>query len=98
MFSIARNVCSKTTTCWFSSTQSRKKFLFVEGSAAWLHDCPRHFSPLYFTEQCYDKISVNCKETGILYFDPDNNQYVLVPAPNEKILLNCLNQTVSTDH
>ena len=43
----------------FLLKQNRSNFLYVEGSTAWLHDCPHHLSPLYIAEQCYDKIPGN---------------------------------------
>ena len=39
----------------FLLTQNRSNFLYVEGSTAWLYDCPHHLSPLYIADQCYDK-------------------------------------------
>ena len=31
----------------FILTQNRSNFLYVEGSAAWLYDCPHHLSFIY---------------------------------------------------
>ena len=53
----------------FLLTQNRSSFSYVEGSSAWLYDCPYHLTPLYIVEQCYDKIAVNCLET-VMYIDP----------------------------
>ena len=39
----------------FLLTQNRSNFLYVEGSTAWLYDCPHHLSALYIAEQCYSK-------------------------------------------
>ena len=54
-------------------TQNRSKFLYVEGSTAWLCDCPHHLSPLYIAEQCYDKIPGNYLDT-VMYVDPITHQ------------------------
>ena len=35
--------------------QNRSNFVYIEGSTAWLYDCPLHISPLYIAEQCYTK-------------------------------------------
>ena len=57
----------------FLLTQNRSNFLYVEGSTAWLYECPHHLSPLYIAEQCYDKIPVNYFDT-VLYVDPITRQ------------------------
>ena len=57
----------------FLLTQNRSNFLCVEGSTAWLYDCPYHLSPLYIAEQCYDKIPVNYLDT-VMYVDPITRQ------------------------
>ena len=57
----------------FLLTQDRSNFLYVEGSTAWLYDCPRHLSPLYIADQCYDKNPVNYLET-VMYVDPITRQ------------------------
>ena len=41
----------------FLLTQNRSNFLYVEGSNAWLYDCPHHVSLSYIAGQWYDKIS-----------------------------------------
>ena len=53
----------------FLLTQNRSNVLYVEGSTAWLYDCPRHLSPLYTAELWYEKISVNYLET-VMNVDP----------------------------
>ena len=53
----------------FLLTQNRSNFVYVESSTAWLYYCPRHLSPLYIAEQCYDKIPVKYLDT-VMYFDP----------------------------
>ena len=57
----------------FLLTQNRSNFLYVEGSTAWLYDCPHHLSPLYIADQCYDKIPVNYLDT-VMYVDPITRQ------------------------
>ena len=56
----------------FLLTQSRRKFLYVEGSTAWLYDCPRHLSS-YIAEQCFDIIPVSYLDT-VMYVDPELGQ------------------------
>ena len=36
----------------FLLTGSRSNFLYVEGSTAWLYDCPHFLSPLYKADRC----------------------------------------------
>ena len=57
----------------FLLTQNRSNFLYVEGSTAWLYDCPHHLSPLYIADQCYDEIPVNYLDT-VKYVDPITRQ------------------------
>ena len=57
----------------FLLTQNRSNFLYVEGSTAWLYDCPHHLSPLCIAEQCYGKIPVNSLDT-VMYVDPITRQ------------------------
>ena len=57
----------------FLLTQNRSNFLYVEGSTAWLYDCPHHLSPLYIADQCHDKIPVNYLDT-VMYVDPITRQ------------------------
>ena len=49
----------------FLLTQNRYKFLYVEVSTAWLHDCPYHISPLNIAKQCYHIIPVNLLRTVV---------------------------------
>ena len=57
----------------FLLTQNHSNFLYAEGFTAWLYDCHHHLSPLYFAEQCYDKIPVNYLDT-VMYVDPITRQ------------------------
>ena len=47
----------------FLLTGNRSNFLYVEGSTAWLYDCPHYLSPLYKADQCFDKIPIYHKDT-----------------------------------
>ena len=38
----------------FLLTGSRNNFLYVEGSTAWMYDCPHFISPLYKADKCFD--------------------------------------------
>ena len=53
----------------FLLTGNRSNFLYVEGSTAWLYDCPHFLSPLYKTGWCFDRIPVHFKDT-FMYVDP----------------------------
>ena len=57
----------------FLLTQNRINFLKIEGSTAWLYDCPHHLSPLYIADQWYDKLSVKYLDT-VMYVDPITRQ------------------------
>ena len=42
----------------FLLTGSRSNFLYIEGSTAWLYDCPHFLSPLYNADRCFDRIPI----------------------------------------
>ena len=48
----------------FLLTGNRSNFLYVEGSTAWLYDCPHFLSPLYKAGRCFDRISIHFKDTS----------------------------------
>ena len=43
----------------FLLTGNRSNFLYVEGSTAWLYDCPHFISPLYKADKCFDRIPIH---------------------------------------
>ena len=43
----------------FFLTGDRSNFSYVEGSTAWLYDCPHFLSPLYKTDRCFDRIPIH---------------------------------------
>ena len=47
----------------FLSTGNRSIFLYVEGSTAWLNDCPHFLSPIYIADRCFDRIPIHFKDT-----------------------------------
>ena len=49
----------------FLLTGIRSSFLYVEGSTAWLYDCPHFISPLHKADKCFDRIPIHCRETII---------------------------------
>ena len=53
----------------FLLTGNCSNFLYVEGSTAWLYECPHFISPLYEADNCFDRISIQYRET-IMYVDP----------------------------
>ena len=57
----------------FLLTGNRSNFLYVEGSTAWLYDCPHLISPLYRADKCFDRIPIHYRET-IMYVDPITRQ------------------------
>ena len=57
----------------FLLTGNRSNFLYVEGSTAWLYDCPHFISPLYKAVICFDRIPIHYRET-IMYVDPITRQ------------------------
>ena len=57
----------------FLLTGNRSNFLYVEGSTAWLYDCPHFLSPLYITDRCFDRDPTHFKDT-LMYVDPITRQ------------------------
>ena len=47
----------------FLLTGNRSNFLYVEGSTAWLYDCPHFSSPLYKADRSFDRIPIHYKDT-----------------------------------
>ena len=52
----------------FLLTGNCSNFLYVEGSTAWLYDCPHFLSPLYKADRCLDRIPIHFKDT-LMYVD-----------------------------
>ena len=52
----------------FLLTGNRSNFLYVEGSTAWLYDCPHFLSPLYKADRCFDRIPIHFKDI-LMYVD-----------------------------
>ena len=63
-------------------TGNRSNFLYVEGSTAWLYDCPHFISPLYRADKCFDRILIQYRET-IMYVDPITRQTFNYATPIE---------------
>ena len=57
----------------FFLTENRSNFSYVEGSTAWLFDCPHLLSPLYKGYRCFDRIPIHFKDT-LVYVDPITRQ------------------------
>ena len=66
----------------FLLTGNRSNFLYVEGSTAWLYDCPHYLSPLYKSDQCFDKIPIYYKDT-VMYVHPITRQTFNYATPIE---------------
>ena len=52
---------------------NRSKFPYVEGSTAWLYDCPHFLSPLYKADRCFNRFVIHYKDT-LMYVDPITRQ------------------------
>ena len=82
-----RNVSKKPSTCWFPFNRSnflygiRSNFLYVEGSTAWLCDCPHFLSPLYKADRFFDRIPIHFKDT-LMSVDPITRQTYDYATPN----------------
>ena len=57
----------------FLLTGNRSYFLYVEGSTAWLYDCPQCLLPLYKADRCFDRIPIHFTNT-LMYVDPITRQ------------------------
>ena len=57
----------------FLLSGNRSNFLYVEGSTAWLYDCPHFLSPLYKADRCFDRLPIHFKDT-LMYVDPITRQ------------------------
>ena len=57
----------------FLLTGNRSNFLYVEGSTAWLYDCPHFLSPLYKADRCFDCIPIHFVDT-LINIDPITRQ------------------------
>ena len=66
----------------FSLTENCSNFLYVEGSTAWLYDCPHFISTLYKADKCLDRIPTHYRET-IMYVDPITRQTFNYATPIE---------------
>ena len=54
-------------------TQNRSMFLETNGNVAWLYHCPKFYSPLQLTDECYNRIPIMYKE-NIRFVDPITRQ------------------------
>ena len=43
----------------FVLTGNRGNFFFVEGSTAWLYECPHFLSPFYKADCCFDRTPIH---------------------------------------
>ena len=66
----------------FLLTGNRKNVLYVDGSTAWLYDCPHFISPLYKADKCFDRIPIHYRET-MMYVDPITRQTFKYATPIE---------------
>ena len=53
----------------FLLPRNRSNFLYVDGSTAWLYDCPHFLSPSYKADRCFDRVPIHFKDT-LMYVDP----------------------------
>ena len=63
-------------------TPNRTKsiFYFIEGSTAWLYDCPHFLSPLYKADRCFDRKPIHYKST-LMYVDPITIKPMILSLP-----------------
>ena len=54
-------------------TKNRSMFLETNGNVAWLYHCPKFYSPLQLTDECYNRIPIMYKE-NIRFVDPITRQ------------------------
>ena len=64
----------------FLLTGNRSNFLYVEGSTAWLYDCPHFLSPLYKADRCFDRLPIHIKGT-LMYVGPITRQTYYYDTP-----------------
>ena len=64
----------------FFLTGIRSNFLYVEGSTAWLYDCPHFLSSLYKADRCFDCIPIHFKDT-LMYVDQITRQTNDIATP-----------------
>ena len=76
LLSILAMSVKKTQLAGFRSTGNRSNFLYVEGSTAWLYDCPHFISPLNKADECFDRVPLHYRET-IMYVDPITRQIIM---------------------
>ena len=57
----------------FFLTGNRSNFLYVEGSTAWLYDCPHFLSPLYKADRRFDRIPIHFNN-ALTYVDTITRQ------------------------
>ena len=73
LFTILAMFVQNPQLAGFLLTGNRSNFLYVEGSAAWVYDCPHFLSPLYKADRCFDRISIHYKNT-LMYVNPTTRQ------------------------
>ena len=66
----------------FLLTGNRSIFLYVDGSTAWMYDCPHFISLLYKADNCFDRIPIHYRET-IMYVDPITRQTFTYATPKK---------------
>ena len=64
----------------FLLTGNRSNFLYVEGSTAWLYDCPHFLSPLYKADRCFDRIYIHFKDMYVDHITRQTYDYA-TPIP-----------------
>ena len=82
----------------FLLTGNSSNFLYVEGSTAWLYDCPLFLSPIYKADRCFDRTPIHYKNT-LMYVDPITRQTYdyATPIPCDIISRNIIELDPDTD-
>ena len=80
----------------FLLTGNRSNFLYVEGSTAWLYECPHFLSPLYKGDRCFVRIPIHYKDT-LMYVDLKTKFDYATPIPCDKNPRNSIELDPDTD-
>ena len=82
----------------FLLTGNRSNFFYVQGSTAWLYDCPLFLSSLYKADRCFDRLPIHYKDT-LMYVQPITRQTYdfATPIPCDNNPRNNIEVNLDTD-
>ena len=61
-------------------TGNRSNLVYVEGSTAWLFDCPQFLSPLFEADKCFDRVPIRY-QNSVVNNDPITRQTLNYATP-----------------